>query len=118
MKPVVVFTATVAILTIALVSPRLTAPGAQANAQSEKLGHDVFVQHCAKCHDDNAAKPLPDGTNLLQRLARSDDFDALLSTRLKKMSEPERQGVKLYVGKLLRDFRASSVSKTSQSSPR
>jgi mono/diheme cytochrome c family protein len=117
MKPVMVLTATVAILTIALAWPRSATEQAQGNAQSVKLGHDVFVQHCAKCHDENAAKPLPDGTNLLQRLARSDDYDALLSTRLRKMNESERQGVKLYVGNLLRDFR-SSTSKTSQSPPR
>jgi mono/diheme cytochrome c family protein len=117
MKPVLVLAATVAILTIALASPR-SAPQAQASAQSERLGHDIFVQHCAKCHDENAVKPLPDGTNLLQRLAKSADFEALLSTRLKKMNEPERQGVKLYVGNLLRDFRSSSTPKTSQSAPR
>jgi mono/diheme cytochrome c family protein len=63
-------------------------------------GKAIFVARgCAKCHDENASKKLPDGTTLLARLAQSKDPEARLGTRLK--NPQERHQVMLYLQSLL-----------------
>jgi len=62
-------------------------------------GKKIFVERCAKCHDADAAKKLPDGTTLLQRLAASKDLEARLGTRLKQPQE--RHAVTVYIESLL-----------------
>jgi len=62
-------------------------------------GKQIFISRCAKCHDDNARKTLPDGTNLLARLAASKDLETALGTRLKDPAE--RKSVKLYIDDLI-----------------
>src|SRR5260370_3503161 len=56
-------------------------------------GRKTFVSRCAKCHDEDAAKKLPDGTNLVQRLAESKDPEALAGTRRKRRRERNHQAV-------------------------
>jgi mono/diheme cytochrome c family protein len=62
-------------------------------------GKAIFIARgCAKCHDENAGKKLPDGTTLLARLAQSKDPEARLGTRLK--NPQERHQVMLYIQSL------------------
>lgn len=83
-------------------------PSPQPNdATLRELGRQVFVSQCAKCHDADAAKKLPDGTTLLARLAASKDPKARLATRLKSMSEQDGRGVVLYMEDLIARFRAA-----------
>jgi hypothetical protein len=63
------------------------------------------VSRCAKCHDQDANKKLPDGTTLLLRLAKSKDPEAQLGTRIKNAQE--RQEVMLYVKTLIAHVHAS-----------
>ena len=72
-------------------------------------GKNIFVARCAKCHDDDANKKLPDGTTLLKRLAQSKDPEARLGTRLK--DPQERHAVMLYVDTLLAGIRSSDGAK-------
>jgi mono/diheme cytochrome c family protein len=67
-------------------------------------GKRIFVSRCAKCHDDNGSKKLPDDTTLLLRLSRSADPEARLATRLK--NPDERRQVFLY----LKPFIAGAAS--------
>ena len=62
-------------------------------------GKKIFVGRCAQCHDDDGSKKLPDGTTLLQRLAKSKDSEARLRTRLK--NPQERHSVTLYMEEIL-----------------
>ncbi len=73
------------------------------------LGRRVFIERCAKCHDENAAKPLPDGTSLVQRLAARPDLAAALASRTRKMTEAERRGLVLYMKNLVTNFRTQAV---------
>lgn len=68
-------------------------------AESRDQGKAIFVSRCAKCHDADASRKLPDGTTLLGRLANSSDFKILLGTRLK--NEQERDAVALYLRPLI-----------------
>jgi len=81
----------------------VSSPQQGSPADMKEAGHKIFVERCAKCHDENAAKVLPDGTSLVQRLARSKNPVELLATRLK--NEGERRAVMLYLQPMLLDKR-------------
>jgi mono/diheme cytochrome c family protein len=88
-------------------------PSPQPNeAALRQQGKQVFVSQCAKCHDADAAKKLPDGSTLVARLAANKDPKARLATRLKNMSEQDSRGVVLYMEDLIARFR------TAQKTPR
>ena len=81
-------------------------PSNLTNAALLEQGKKIFVARCAKCHDNDATKKLPDGTTLLERLAKIKDPEARLGTRLK---DPlERHAVMLYVDSLLKGRHSSS----------
>jgi mono/diheme cytochrome c family protein len=90
---------------IAVITAAVQVSSAQQGspADMKEAGHKIFVERCAKCHDENAAKLLPDGTSLVLRLARSKDPLELLATRLK--NEEERRAVMLYLQPMLPDKR-------------
>lgn len=69
-------------------------------------GKKIFVERCAQCHDANAARKLPDGTTLLQRLAANKDPESRLGTRLKQPQE--RHAVMLYIEDLLKSSNPSA----------
>ena len=95
------------------VQPRAQSPSQAAadDAALRDLGKQVFTSQCGKCHDADAAKKLPDGSTLLARLAASKDMKTLLSTRTKKMSVQDAQGVHLYVEELVAKYRAAQASR-------
>jgi len=106
----------ITLLTAALfvgVQPRAQSPSQAAadDAALRDLGKQVFTSQCGKCHDADAAKKLPDGSTLLARLAASKDMKTLLSTRTKKMSVQDAQGVHLYVEDLVAKYRAAQASR-------
>lgn len=74
---------------------RSKSPDSALRAQGKK----IFVSRCAQCHNENAGKQLPDGTTLLQRLAKSKNLEARLQTRLKNTEESH--AVALYIESLL-----------------
>jgi mono/diheme cytochrome c family protein len=81
-------------------------PANAGNAALLEQGKKIFVARCAKCHDNDATKKLPDGTTLLGRLAKTQDPEARLGTRLK--DPQERHAVMIYVDSLLKTPPASS----------
>jgi mono/diheme cytochrome c family protein len=72
-----------------------------ADANAIAVGKAVFSEKCAKCHDEDASHPLPDGRSLLDRLRPKPDLAAALSGRIKDLPEEKRQGVVAYVASLL-----------------
>ena len=78
---------------------------AQKDPAMLEQGKKIFVARCAKCHDNDAKKPLPDGTTLLGRLAKARDPEARLGTRLK--DPQERHAVMIYVDSLLKNLHSS-----------
>ena len=105
------------------VTPFVMAAHEQAPQQAQNAtgayesGRRIFVSRCAKCHDEDAARKLPDGTSLVQRLAESKDPDALAGTRLKRMSEEDRQAMRAYLNELIRRYRSSKLSNSQSKSP-
>jgi len=86
-------------LTLAAVAQQPSSP-----ADNGDQGKNIFVSRCAKCHDADASRKLPDGTNLLGRLAKSPDPKTLLAGRLK--DQRERDAVMDYLHPLIERLRA------------
>lgn len=76
------------------------------NAALLEQGKKIFVTRCAKCHDNDADRKLPDGTTLLERVAKMQDREARLGTRLK--DPQERHAVMIYVDSLLKSLQSST----------
>lgn len=72
-------------------------------------GKTIFSGRCGKCHDADASKKLPDGTTLLARLAKNNDPETRLATRLK--NEQERHQVFLYLQPMIEHERSSAAAK-------
>jgi mono/diheme cytochrome c family protein len=83
-----------------------------AVAGSEQ-GKAIFVSRCAKCHNADASRKLPDGTTLLGRLAQKQDRKAALATRLK--NEQELEAVFSYIQPLIEHWLRSEGQQTSVS---
>jgi len=75
------------------------APDQQPAQNLSEHGKEIFVARCAKCHDADLAKKLPDGTNLLDRLAGSKDPQSRIATRIKNADE--QRAVMTYISPLL-----------------
>jgi mono/diheme cytochrome c family protein len=91
----------VLIIACLLIAVEAASLGQQAPADPALAaeGKKVFVARCAKCHDENAAKKLPDGSNLLERLGKSKEPKTRLATRI---SDPdELRAVAAYIAELL-----------------
>lgn len=97
MKFLLLLTFTLASIALALAS---SGNDSKPDAALRQQGKNIFVERCAKCHDADAAKKLPDGTTLLQRLAASKDLEARIGTRLKQPQE--RHAVTVYIESLLK----------------
>jgi mono/diheme cytochrome c family protein len=73
----------------------ITAQTSAAGSAGNDPGKAIFAGKCAKCHDADGSKKLPDGTTLLARLAKNKDPETRLATRLK--NDQERRQVFLYL---------------------
>ena len=96
-------------------APASDAPASQQPRDasgSYEQGRKIFADNCAKCHDEDAAKKLPDGTTLVQRLAEAKDPDVLAGTRLKKMSAEDRQALLAYLDILIKRYRSAKPNKS------
>ena len=106
-------------LLIAAVVPWSVAAAGQNPPESSiasDQGKKIFISQCAKCHDADASKKLPDGTTLLARLAKNRDPETRLATRLK--NEQERHQVFLYLQPMIERERLSGTRQGSVASGR
>jgi mono/diheme cytochrome c family protein len=96
--------------------PRAEAAAAAAPTPEQEssiaLGRSLFTERCAKCHDEDAGRKLPDGRSLVERLSHRSDLKEALAGRLKGMTEEQRRGILAYVGRLVDKSRASGAAET------
>jgi mono/diheme cytochrome c family protein len=97
----------IALFLVSLSSSAQSPAASPSDTALREQGRQVFTEKCGKCHDADAAKKLPDGSTLLERLAARQDPQAKLATRLKSMSDQDARGVALYMEGLLARFRAA-----------
>jgi len=65
-------------------------------------GKEVFVERCARCHNERGDKPLKTGVPLSERGLSADVIARAVSGRLRDRAEDERRGVTLYISSLMK----------------
>jgi mono/diheme cytochrome c family protein len=65
-------------------------------------GKKIFVERCAKCHDERGDKPLKTGLPLSQRELSDEEITRAVSGRLKGAPDEEKRGVALYVSSFMK----------------
>ena len=64
-------------------------------------GKTLFVERCAKCHDERGDKPLETGLPLSQRELSAKELARIVSGRLKDSPDEDKRAVILYISTLL-----------------
>ena len=65
-------------------------------------GKEVFVERCARCHNERGDKPLKTGVPLSERGLSAAAIARAVSGRLRDRAEDERRGVTLYISSLMK----------------
>jgi mono/diheme cytochrome c family protein len=76
--------------------------GAEERERVLVLGKKVFVERCARCHDERGDKPLKSGSQLSERNLSDQDIARLVSGRLKDAPDEEKHAVALYVSSFMK----------------
>lgn len=61
------------------------------------LGKKIFVERCAKCHDERGDKALKSGPPLSERDLTDEEITRTVAGRLKNSPDGEKRAVALYV---------------------
>ena len=87
---------------------RQTQAAANSNLGSEErerllgLGKKLFVERCARCHDERGDKALKTGQPLSERDLSDEEIARAVSGRLKGEPEEQKRAVALYVGSFMK----------------
>jgi mono/diheme cytochrome c family protein len=83
----------------------LLTKAAARDEERDKLlatGKKIFVERCAKCHDERGDKPLKSGLPLSQRELSDEEIARAVSGRLRDAPDEEKRGVALYVSSFMK----------------
>jgi mono/diheme cytochrome c family protein len=65
-------------------------------------GKEIFVEKCAKCHNESGDKPLSSGLPLNERGLASSAIARAVGGRLKDRTDEDRRAVTLYISSLMK----------------
>jgi mono/diheme cytochrome c family protein len=65
-------------------------------------GKQLFVERCARCHNEGGDKPLKSGPPLNERGLAAEVIARAVSGRLRDKTEDERRAVTLYISSLMK----------------
>jgi mono/diheme cytochrome c family protein len=65
-------------------------------------GKELFVERCARCHNERGDKPLKTGSPLNERGLPTEVIARAVSGRLRDRTEDERRAVTLYISSLMK----------------
>jgi mono/diheme cytochrome c family protein len=65
-------------------------------------GKELFVERCARCHNERGDKPLKTGPPLNDRGLSAEVIARAVSGRLRDRTEDERRAVTLYISSLMK----------------
>jgi len=65
-------------------------------------GKEIFLERCARCHNESGDKPLKTGGPLNERGLSADVIARAVSGRLRDRAEDERRAVTLYISSLMK----------------
>lgn len=79
-------------------APQVQTPSAaEERARLLAIGKKLFMERCAKCHDERGDKPLKTGPPLNERDLPEEQIARAVSGRFRDKSEEEKRAVALYV---------------------
>ena len=90
----------------ARVSGLTISPQTAGEQERERLmtkGKAIFVEKCAKCHNERGDKALSSGSPLNERGLTPDAIARAVKGRLGSGTEEERRAVTLYIASLMKD---------------
>ena len=65
-------------------------------------GKEIFLERCARCHNERGDKPLKTGVPLSERGLSADVIARAVSGRLRDRTDDERRAVTLYISSLMK----------------
>lgn len=77
-------------------------PSEEERARLLAKGKDLFVERCARCHNERGEKPLKTGPPLNERGLSAEVIARAVSGRLRDKTEDERRAVTLYISNLMK----------------
>lgn len=77
-------------------------PSAEERARLVAKGKELFVERCARCHNERGDKPLKTGPPLNERGLSTEVIAQAVSGRLRDRTEEERRAVTLYISNLMK----------------
>jgi len=83
------------------------APAAEQDFSDEESvrllaqGKEIFLERCARCHNESGDKPLKTGAPLNERGLSTDVIAQAVNGRLRDRTEGERRAVTLYISSLM-----------------
>lgn len=77
-------------------------PSEEARTRPLAKGKELFVERCARCHNERGDKPLRTGQPLNERGLTTDQISRAVSGRLRDKTEEERRAVTLYISSLMK----------------
>jgi len=66
-------------------------------------GKEIFLERCARCHNERGDKPLKTGAPLNERGLSTDVIAQAVNGRLRDRTEDERRAVTLYISSLMQN---------------
>jgi mono/diheme cytochrome c family protein len=82
----------------------LQAKSVTADEDREHLlaaGKKIFIESCAKCHDERGDKPLKSGLPLSRRELSDEELARIVRGRLKNSSDQDKRAVTLYISSFM-----------------
>jgi mono/diheme cytochrome c family protein len=82
----------------------LQAKSVTADEDRERVlaaGKKLFVERCAKCHDERGDKPLKSGLPLNRRELSDEELARAVSGRLKNSPDEDKRAVTLYISSFM-----------------
>jgi len=73
----------------------------QEHARQLARGKEIFLERCARCHNENGDKPLATGAPLNERGLSTQVIAQAVNGRLRDRTEDERRAVTLYISSLM-----------------
>ena len=82
--------------------PQAKTPSSEEREKLLATGNKIFVERCAKCHNERGDKPLPSGPPLNERKLSDEAIARTVAARLKDSSDEEKRAVALYISSFMK----------------
>ncbi len=79
-----------------------TPSAAEERARLLAIGKKLFMERCAKCHNERGDKPLKSGPPLSERNLRDEEIARTVAGRFKDAPDEEKRAVALYVSSFMK----------------